>query len=90
MATGSFVLSGEQIRAARAFARIQQQGLAKEAGVSLETVKRLERMHGPVEANTRTLIAISDAFARLGIVFDLGEGSGPGLRFAEPPPRSAA
>lgn len=76
-------LTGEQIRAGRAFLRIEQSDLAHAAGVSLETVKRLERMRGPVEANTRTVMAISDAFLELGVVFDLGSGEGPGLRLVD-------
>jgi transcriptional regulator with XRE-family HTH domain len=69
--------TGEQIRAARALARIEQAELAHSAGVSLETIKRLERIRGPVDANTRTLAAISDAFERLNIHF---EGGGVTLR----------
>lgn len=84
MPFGSLLLTGEQIRAGRAFLRIEQTDLAKAAGVSLETVKRLERMRGPVEANTRTVTAIGEAFYRWGVVFDLGHGTGPGLRLAQP------
>ena len=66
----SAVLSGEQIRAGRAILRLDQAALAKGAGVSLETIKRLEAMRGPVEANTRTVAAIAAAFQRLGVGFD--------------------
>lgn len=78
-------LTGEQIRAGRAILRLEQADLAKASRVSLETIKRLERMRGPVEANTRTVIAISDAFHDLGVVFDLGVGVGPGLRLIQQP-----
>jgi len=78
------VLTGEQIRAARAFLRIDQLELAKAAHVSLETIKRLERMRGPVEANTRTVVAIAKAFVDYGVVFDLKQGEGPGLRLLGP------
>ncbi len=86
MTLQSTMLTGEQIRAARAFVRLDQLDLAKIAGVSLETVKRLERMHGQVEANTRTVAAIASAFAKLGVVFDLSQGHGAGLRWAEEVP----
>ena len=66
-------LSGEQIRAGRAILRLDQASLAKGAGVSLETIKRLESMRGPVEANTRTVAAIAAAFQRLGVGFDARE-----------------
>ena len=39
-----FGLTGEQIRAARALGRIEQAELAKRSGLSLETIKRLERL----------------------------------------------
>ncbi len=66
-------LSGEQIRAARAILRMDQAALARGAGLSLETIKRLEGMRGPVEANTRTVAAIAAEFQRLGVGFDSRE-----------------
>lgn len=78
------LLTGEQIRAGRALLRLEQLDLAKAAQVSLETIKRLEGMRGPVEANTRTVIAISEAFQRYGLVFNLHLGEGPGLRLLQP------
>jgi len=84
MSFSALLLTGEQIRAGRAFLRLEQTELALAAGVSLETVKRLERMRGPVEANTRTVTALAQAFHRRGIVFDLNLGAGPGLRLTEP------
>jgi len=78
-----YFLTGEQIRAARAFLRMEQADLARQARVSLETIKRLERMRGPVEATTRTVAAISTAFSACGVIFDLGEGQGPGLRLRD-------
>ncbi len=62
-------LTGEQIRAARALSRIEQADLARRAGLSIETIKRLERIRGAVEANARTLRAIQDAFETLGVQF---------------------
>jgi transcriptional regulator with XRE-family HTH domain len=69
MSLGVISLTGDQLRAARAFARLGQAEIAKMAGVSLETIKRLERFHGPVEANSRTLTAIAGAFEAAGITF---------------------
>lgn len=63
------LLTGEQIRAARALARIEQTDLARRASLSLETIKRLERIRGPVEANARTLRSIQRAFQAIGISF---------------------
>ena len=84
MSFRALLLTGEQIRAGRAFLRLEQAQLAQAAGVSLETIKRLERMRGPVEANTRTVAALASAFHERGIVFDLNLGAGPGLRFTTP------
>ena len=68
-------LTGEQIRAARALSRIEQTELARLSGLSLETIKRLERIRGAVDANARTLRAIQDAFAAIGVQFD-GDDAG--------------
>lgn len=69
------MLTGEQIRAARALARIEQTILATRSGLSLETIKRLERIRGPVDANIRTLTAIADVFQAMGVVFESAEGN---------------
>jgi len=74
------MLTGEQIRAARALARLDQTQLAESAGISLETVKRLERMHGPISANTGTEAAIRKAFADVGVIFIEENGGGVGVR----------
>lgn len=78
------ILTGEQIRAGRAMVRLEQSDLALAAGLSLQTIKRLEGFHGPVEATTRSLEALITAFETKGVVFDLNSGAGPGLRLAEP------
>ena len=74
------MLTGEQIRAARALARWGQADLARAADVSVETVKRLEKTHGEVRANLKTESAIIRAFEGAGVVFDLFKGLGPGAR----------
>ncbi|MFZ5671119.1 MAG: BLUF domain-containing protein [Pseudomonadota bacterium] len=72
-------LTGEQIRAARALARIDQADLARRSRLSLETIKRLERIRGPVDATTRTVSAIVGAFAEIEVYFDGCEGGGVGV-----------
>ena len=74
------MLTGEQIRAARALARWGQTDLASSAELSVETVKRLEKTQGEVRANLKTVSAIIRAFEAAGVVFDLSKGSGPGAR----------
>lgn len=74
------MLTGEQIRAARALARIEQVRLAEMADVSLATVKRLESIAGPIGANTSTEVAIRRAFNEAGVIFIDENGQGPGVR----------
>lgn len=85
MSVYNLFLTGEQIRAGRALARIDQADLAEAAGVSLETIKRLERIRGPVDAVTRTLVAICDSFLELGVVFDHGKHGAVGVRLTLAP-----
>jgi len=83
------MLTGEQIRAARALARLEQSQLAETSGVSVPTIKRLETMRGPISANTTTEAAIRRAFTEAGVIFIDENGQGPGVRLIkrtnEPP-----
>ncbi len=74
------VLTGEQLRGARAMARLEQGDLATRAGVSVDTIKRLERIAGPVSANTLTIDAIRRALESAGVIFIAENGEGPGVR----------
>ena len=72
------MLTSEQIRAARAMLRIEQRELADKSGVSLETVKRIERTPGPISAYTGTVDKLRRALESAGIEFS--EGDQPGVR----------
>jgi len=73
------LLTAEQVRAARAMLRMEQSELAKAAGVSVETVKRLEAQDGPLLAGrAATLNAIEKALSKAGVEFTNGEA--PGVR----------
>jgi transcriptional regulator with XRE-family HTH domain len=74
------MLTSEQIRAARAMLRIEQTELATLAGVSLETIKRIERKPGAVSAFAATLDAIRGALEAAGVIFVDENGDGPGVR----------
>jgi transcriptional regulator with XRE-family HTH domain len=78
------MLTSEQIRAARAMLRIDQRELAVRSGVSLETIKRIERIPGPISAYTSTMAAIQRALEDAGIEFISGNGGGPGARLRKP------
>jgi transcriptional regulator with XRE-family HTH domain len=76
------MLYSEQLRAARALLRWEQSTIAAKARISVETVKRLERLDGPLIAvKVATIEAIRKAFEAAGIDFiDPEEGiRGPGL-----------
>ena len=74
------MLTSEQIRAARALLRWDQKQLAEAAGISVETVKRLERTPGPVSAYASTVEAIGKAFEAVGIEFIDDDALGVQLR----------
>lgn len=78
------MLTSEQIRAARALVRWDQSKLATHADVSVETVKRLEKLDGPLlTATGKTLHAIQAALESAGIIFIDQNGNGPGVRLRD-------
>jgi hypothetical protein len=75
------MLTAEQVRAARALLRWDQSVLAEKAAISVETIKRLERMEGPLmETRSSTLVAIERALQAAGVIFIESNGEGPGVR----------
>jgi DNA-binding XRE family transcriptional regulator len=73
-------VTGEQLRAARAMARMEQADLARLANVSVDTIKRLEKTIGPVSANIVTIYAVLEVLGLAGIEFIAENGGGPGVR----------
>jgi predicted transcriptional regulator len=82
------MLSSDQIRGARAILRLSQADLAKAASVSLETIKRLEAMHGELKVRLDTLTRIKDALEKAGVEFIPENGGGAGVRLAKRSKRS--
>jgi transcriptional regulator with XRE-family HTH domain len=72
------IVTGEQLRGARAMARIEQADLASRAKVSVDTIKRLERTVGPISANVATMAAIVGVLEAAGVEFT--NGGQPGVR----------
>ncbi|MCJ2065888.1 helix-turn-helix transcriptional regulator [Methylobacterium sp. J-088] len=64
-------------------ARIEQSELAQKAGVSVDTIKRLERTVGPISANVQTMAAIVQVLEAAGLEFIPENGGGAGIRFRE-------
>lgn len=78
------MLTGAQLRAARALLGIDQKTLADQAGVSLPTVQRMEASPGIVRGVVDTLMKIVKALDRAGIELidenTKSSGSGRGVR----------
>src|SRR5262245_4573219 len=87
------IVTGEQVRAARALLRMQATAFAAAADIGIATLKRLEMTRGPIEAAEReTIQRVVSACRKLGVIF-IGAGmdsdtGGPGVRFIRhsPPP----
>ena len=87
------MLTGAQLRAARALLGIDQKTLADWAGISLPTIRRMEASPGTVRGVVDSLTKIVEALDRAGLEL-IGEGaqsngSGRGVRLKQPPERSA-
>jgi transcriptional regulator with XRE-family HTH domain len=76
--------TGAQLRAARALLRLEQEELAREANLSVETIRRLERRNGRIDdARIGTLNVITAAFAARGVTFTNGERPGVAVELAK-------
>jgi predicted transcriptional regulator len=73
-------VSIRQIKAARALLSWSQEQLAKAAGVSTPTIKRLEARDGPMGGRTNTAAKIRTALEDAGVRFIDENGGGLGVR----------
>jgi DNA-binding XRE family transcriptional regulator len=73
-------LTSEQILGARAMLRMDQRELAEHAGVTVETLRRIEDELGPVPAYEATIAAIQRALEVAGVEFMNGAEAGVKLR----------
>jgi hypothetical protein len=64
-----FLITSEQVRAARALIRWEQRDLAETSKVSLPSIKRLETTPGPLAAQARTVEALRAALESAGVEF---------------------
>jgi transcriptional regulator with XRE-family HTH domain len=74
------MITGGQIRSARATLRWSVQQLAEKAGVSIQTIKRFEAAEGVPRSRTQTLLEIKAALETAGIEFIGTPEDGPGIR----------
>jgi predicted transcriptional regulator len=66
------LLTGPQLRGARAMVRMEQERLAALAGIAVNTVRRLEAADGPLDARTSTLRKLQAVLEEAGIEFITG------------------
>jgi transcriptional regulator with XRE-family HTH domain len=69
-----------QIRAARGLLGWSQGELAREAGIGLTTLQRIEQSGGVVKGNFSTVLKIQKAFEKAGLLFTDEEAGGIGVR----------
>jgi predicted transcriptional regulator len=74
------MLTGFQIRAARAGLRITAKELAERAGVSLPTIQRFETVDGVPPSRSSTLLDVKATLEAAGIEFIGTAEEGPGIR----------
>ncbi len=82
------MISGSQMRAARALLGIDQRELAALSDLSVPTIQRMEASKGPVRGTVESLTKVVDALERSGIEL-LAEnapstGRGRGVRLRKP------
>src|SRR5262249_60592073 len=68
------MITGPQMRAARALLEIDQRELAQRSGLSLPTIQRMEASEGVIRGNVDSLMKLVDALAAAGIEL-IGEGA---------------
>ncbi|WP_020091267.1 helix-turn-helix transcriptional regulator [Methylobacterium sp. 285MFTsu5.1] len=73
-------ISTRQAKAARALLAWSQEDLARESGVSIPTVKRLEAEDGPIGGRADTGAKLQAALEAAGVIFIQENGEGPGVR----------
>lgn len=78
------MITGSQMKAARALLGLDQKDLARLAGLSLPTIQRMEASPGVVRAVVDSLEKVSNALATQGVELiapgSRSEGSGRGVR----------
>lgn len=79
----SVVLTGAQVRAARALLRWSAEELAGFSRLGIATIRRAEANDGPLSSTPANVQAIINAFENAGIELINENGGGAGVRFRE-------
>ncbi|MEQ1943522.1 helix-turn-helix domain-containing protein [Mesorhizobium sp. VNQ89] len=77
------VISGSQIRAARALLGLTQNDLVERSGVSFATIQRMETI-GTGRSSVANLDAVQKALEKAGVQFIPENGGGAGVRMTKP------
>ena len=82
------MITGDQMRAARALLGIDQRELAQRSGLSLPTIQRMESSDGVIRGNVDSLVKLVDALGVAGIELinegAVSQGGGRGVRLKGP------
>ncbi len=82
------MISAAQIKAARMLLGWDQARLAREAGLSLPTIQRMEASEGNVRGNVDSLVKVVEALDRAGVELiaegAVSSGGGRGVRLKGP------
>ncbi len=76
------MITGAQLRTARAALRWSVQDLADRSGVSIQTIKRFEASDGVPPSRYSTLLSLKAALEAAGIEFIGSPEDRPGIRFS--------
>ena len=74
------MITGSQLRAARALLNISAEELAKLSNIGIATIRRAEANDGPTKLTAANLAAAQTALEAAGVEFIPENGSGPGVR----------
>ena len=74
------LLTGSQIRAARALLKWSAQDLARKSALGVNTVRRAEAVEGETSLTTANDLAVRRALEDAGVEFIEENGGGPGVR----------
>jgi transcriptional regulator with XRE-family HTH domain len=75
------MISGAQVRAARALLDWSIKDLSERSNVSAPTIQRIERQHGLISSQPRTVIDLQKAIEEAGLEFIGTPDNGPGVRY---------
>ena len=78
------MITGAQIRAARALVRWSAEELAVRASVGIQTIRRFEAVDAVPPSRSSTLIVIQSTLEGAGVEFVGSPEDGPGVRLRKP------